>query len=231
MAHNGTVEPIQRRSLVDTVVERLQTEIAAGTWGIGQRIPSEAELVAQFGVSRPSVREGVRALAQLGLLESRQGDGTYVIARDPTEVALRRTLRDADALEVMRVRRALDVLAAREAAQNRTAADLTVIETELIARNAAARRDDQDVFIQHDVAFHLAIAMAAHNELLAGIYVSFDSSLLNAVTANAPGSMAIVATSADRHEALFHAIRNQDPDAAQAAALGVVDQSEKLLDA
>jgi len=63
------------------------------------------------------------------------------------------------------------------------------------------------------------------------IYVSFDSSLLNAVTANAPGSMAIVATSADRHEALFHAIRNQDPDAAQAAALGVVDQSEKLLDA
>ena len=225
------MEPIQRRSLVDIVVERLQTEIAAGTWAIGQRIPSEAELVAQFGVSRPSVREGVRALAQLGLLETRQGDGTYVIASDPTAVALRRTLRDADPREVMRVRRALDVLAAREAAENRSPADLTVIETELVARNAAARRDDQDVFIAHDIAFHLAVVVAAHNDLLAGIYASFDSSLHNAVTANAVGSMSIVATSADRHEALFHAIRNQDPDAAQAAALGVVEQSEKLLSA
>jgi len=223
------VEPIRRRSLVDTVVDRLQSEIAAGTWGVGRRIPTEAELVAQLGVSRPSVREGVRALVQLGLLETRQGDGTYVVANDPTEVALRRTLRDADAREVMRVRRALDALAAREAAENRTADDLTVIEAELVERQAAARRGDPRAFTDHDVAFHLAVVAAAHNSLLAGIYASFDSSLHNAVTANAQGSMSIVATSADRHEALFHAIRNRDADAAQAAGLGVVEQSEKLL--
>ena len=230
MSQNVTVEPIQRRSLVDTVVDRLQSEIASRAWHVGRRIPSEAELVAQLGVSRPSVREGVRALVQLGLLETRQGDGTYVIASDPTEVALRRTVGDADAREVMRVRRALDVLAAREAALNRTASDLTVIEAELVARRAAARRRDEEQFIQHDVAFHLEVVSASHNSLLAGIYASFDLSLHNAVTANAQGSIAIVTTSADKHEALFHAIRNQDAEAAQAAALGVVDQSEKLLD-
>jgi DNA-binding FadR family transcriptional regulator len=224
------VQPIQRRSLVDTVVDSLQSEIASGEWEIGSRIPTEAELVAQLGVSRPSVREGVRALVQLGLLETRQGDGTYVVADDPTEVALRRTLHTADAHEVMRVRRALDALAAREAAQNRTGDDLAVIEAELIARRAAARRGDVAGFTDHDVAFHLGVVAASHNRLLAGIYASFDSSLHRAVSRNAHGSMSIEPTSADRHEALLLAIRDQDADAAQDAALDVVVRSEELLE-
>ncbi|MDQ4213122.1 FadR/GntR family transcriptional regulator [Microbacterium sp. ASV81] len=225
------MEPIRRRSLVDTVVDRLQSEIVSGIWDVGSRIPAEAALVAQLGVSRPSVREGVRALVQLGLLETRPGDGTYVIASDPTEVALRRTLRDADAREVMRVRRALDALAAGEAAENRTAADLRAIEAALRARREAAGRNDAAAFTDHDVAFHLGVVAASHNSLLAGIYASFDSSLHNAVSGNAQGSMTAVGTSADRHEELFAAIRDQRADVAQAAALGVVELSERLMKA
>ena len=224
------MEPIRRRSLVDTVVDRLQSEIVSGTWSVGDRIPTEPALVAQLGVTRPSVREGVRALVQLGLLETRPGDGTYVVASDPTKVALRRALHDADPHEVLRVRRALDALAAREAAAHRTSEDLDAIETALLARREAATRGDAAAFTDHDVTFHLGVVAASHNRLLAGIYASFDSSLHNTVSQNARGSMAAAGTSADRHEDLFAAIRDRQPDAAQAAALDVVELSEKLMD-
>lgn len=223
------MEPIQRRSLVDTVVERLQSEITSGAWAIGRRIPTEAELVARLGVSRPSVREGVRALVQIGLLETRQGDGTYVIATDPTDVALRRALRHADPREVLRVRRALDALAAEEAAENRTEENLARIEAEVVARRRAAIRGDADAFVDHDVEFHLAVVEASHNTLLEGIYASFVSSLRNAVSQNAEGSMSIVETNADKHDPLFHAILDQDADAAQAAALNIVERSRSFL--
>jgi len=90
------MKQIARVSLVDTVVDRLRNEIVTGAWPVGTRIPTEAELVEALGVSRPSVREGVRALAQVGLLESRQGDGTYVIADNETAVALKHALHVAE---------------------------------------------------------------------------------------------------------------------------------------
>lgn len=227
---NDFVQPIQRRSLVDTVVDRLQSEIVSGTWEVGSRIPTEAELVATLGVSRPSVREGVRALVQLGLLETRQGDGTYVIASDPTEVALRRALHNADPGEVFAVRRALDALAATEAADNRDEAVLALLETALSRRQDAARRGDREAFTDHDVAFHLYVVQASGNALLNGIYSSFVASLRNAVTRGIEGSMALAETPADRHDALLQAIRASDAQAARNAALTIIDRSEGFLE-
>ena len=89
---------LPRLSLVDSAVAELRSAVARGEWPVGERIPTEPRLSEQFGVGRNSVREAVRGLVHAGLLETRQGDGTYVRARlDPTE-ALRRversTLRD-----------------------------------------------------------------------------------------------------------------------------------------
>ncbi|GAA2461871.1 FadR/GntR family transcriptional regulator [Agromyces soli] len=224
------MEPIQRRSLVDTVVDRLHTEITSGSWPVGSRIPTEAELTEQLGVSRPSVREAVRSIVQLGLLETRQGDGTYVVADDPTEVALRRTIDVADAREVLTVRRALDVLAAREAATNHDAVDLAVLRDALAGRRAAIRAQDAEAFADHDVAFHLGVAAASHNRLLVGLYTSFDASLRHSVASNSCLSNNSDPNTADLHEALFRAIERADVDAASAAAVGVLDQSEQSLD-
>lgn len=222
------VQPIQRRSLVDTVVDRLQSEIASGAWPVGSRIPTEAELVAALGVSRPSVREGVRALAQLGLLETRQGDGTYVMASDPTEVALRRALHDADPGEVFAVRRALDALAAVQAAENGDSEILALMEASLAARQDAADRGDGDAFVEHDVAFHLSVVKASGNALLGGIYASFVTSLRNSITQRRVGSMALAESPDDQHEALFQAIRAGDGEAARDAALNIIERSEQL---
>src|SRR5688500_15189976 len=118
-----SLEQIPRVSLVDTIVARLRAEIQNGTWPIGTKIPTEATLVETLGVSRPSVREGVRSLVQLGLLESRQGDGTYVVADDEMAL-LKQVFAHAVEAEVVAVRRALDAMAAREAAAHRTLGDL-----------------------------------------------------------------------------------------------------------
>ncbi|MFF2390529.1 FadR/GntR family transcriptional regulator [Agromyces sp. NPDC058104] len=223
------MEPIRRKSLVDTVVDRLNTEIASGAWPIGTRIPTEAELTERLGVSRPSVREAVRSVVQLGLLETRQGDGTYVVASDATEVALRRTLGGADSREVLTVRRALDVLAAREAALHRTEADLAALRGELALRRQAITRSDVEAFANHDVAFHVGVAEASHNRLLVGIYASFDGSLRQSVAHNSCLSNNADPSVVDLHEALLHAIVARDVDAATAAALGVLDQTEQSL--
>nr|WP_249290806.1 FadR/GntR family transcriptional regulator [Leucobacter manosquensis] len=227
---DGDVRHIQRRSLVDTVVDELKREISEGRWVLGTRIPSEAELTVVLGVSRPSVREGVRALVQLGLLETRQGDGTYVIATDPTQVALRRALHSADSREVIRVRRALDALAASEAATSRTDEDLARLTELLEQRRAAIAARDSEAFTEADVAYHLAIASASGNQLLFDIYASFDTSLRESVSDASCLAAGGDPDRADQHESLLRAIAAGDPEQARDAALGVLAQQERLLD-
>lgn len=216
------MEQIARVSLVDAVVNRLREEIRTGNWPIGSKIPTEAKLVETFGVSRPSVREAVRSLVQLGLLETRQGDGTYVVAEDEMAVALQNAIDAADDAEVLTVRRALDVVAAREAAHHRSREDLEALREALEGRRAAVADADVTAFIDHDVAFHIGIARASGNSLLFGIYQGFEGSLRDFVRRT--NCMAVADDPhAEFHGALFDAIERGDHIAATSAALSVLD--------
>ena len=78
--------PIIKRSLVDQALEQLRARINNGTWEVGQRLPTEPELAAELGISRNTVREAMRVLAFAGLIEIRQGDGSYLRGRiDPMD--------------------------------------------------------------------------------------------------------------------------------------------------
>lgn len=223
-------QPIARVSLVDTVVDRLREEIRGGNWPVGSKIPTEAMLVATYGVSRTSVREAVRSLVQLGLLETRQGDGTYVVAEDEVTAVLRHAIDACTEHEVIVVRRALDVLAAREAANHRSAEDLDLLYDALAARRAAVVRADPAAFIDHDVAFHLAVARASKNSLLFGLYHSFESSLRDSV--GRTNSVEIVDDPHGVvHDQLVLAIERHDALAATRAATSVLDDHERHLDA
>jgi DNA-binding FadR family transcriptional regulator len=223
-------QPIARVSLVDVVVDRLREEIRAGNCPIGSKIPTEAQLVARYGVSRTSVREAVRSLVQLGLLETRQGDGTYVIAEDEVTAVLQHAIDAATEYEVIVVRRALDVLAAREAANHRSAEDLDSLHAALAARRAAVIHADPAAFIDHDVAFHLAVARASKNSLLFGLYQSFERSLRESV--GRTNSVEIVDDPHGVvHDQLVLAIERRDPLAATRAATSVLDDHERQLHA
>jgi len=209
---------VQRKSLVDGAIDYLREQIRSGAWPIGTRIPSETELTEELGVSRPSLREAVRALAHLGLLETRQGNGTFVIADNATEVALRRTLKHSDELEVQQVRSALDVLAARLAAERHTPEDMRRIRRTLAMRRNAADAENVEAFTNHDIEFHVAVAAASHNTLLLGVYTSFDASIRASVHTTLKHEITVHAHGVDYHTALADAIEARDVDLAGATA-------------
>ncbi|MGZ4649933.1 MAG: FadR/GntR family transcriptional regulator, partial [Kineosporiaceae bacterium] len=160
----------RRAGLIEQVIDQLREQIEAGTWGIGSRIPTESELAQLTGTSRNTVREAVQSLVHAGLLERRQGSGTYVLASSELAGAVSRRVATAHHVHVLEVRRTLEVGAARLAALHRTPEDISRLRTLLSDRNAAMQRGDVDRQIALDVALHRAIGQAAHNPMLTDLY-------------------------------------------------------------
>lgn len=222
------MKQVERVSLVETVSRALRAEITGGNWAVGDRIPTEAHLVEQLGVSRASVREAVRGLVQAGLLATRQGDGTFVVATDPTDVAIRRRLTDATEHDVLEVRRGFDVIAANLAAERRTSADVAALRRALTQRSEASAARDEAAFVAADVDFHLSVARASHNDLLIELYSSFTRSLAESVRGDRRLHN-FAADGASDHDALAAAIEAGDTTAAAAAALGLLDSTARHL--
>ncbi|MFG2516100.1 FadR/GntR family transcriptional regulator [Streptomyces sp. NPDC048584] len=149
------LRPVPRPAgLFDQVVARLRQQITAQVWPVGSRIPTEPELVRQLGVARNTVREAVRALAHNGLLDIRHGSGTYVVATSELEGVMRRRFAAVGERDLVDVRDALEVAAARLAALRRTEEDL--------------RR--MNGLLDSGPAFHRALVAASHNEALITLY-------------------------------------------------------------
>ncbi|GAA4514411.1 FadR/GntR family transcriptional regulator [Actinoallomurus oryzae] len=205
---------VTRTSLVDQAIGRLREAIVSGEWPVGERIPSEPELIDTLGVARNTMREAVRALAHSGMLEVRHGDGTYVRARSETEGVLRRRLRLADLLEVVTVRRGLEVEAARQAAERHTPDDLARLTT----LSRSPDRGSLDHRVTRAVDFHNALVDASHNRLLIELYQAIIGAVaLGIRQATADPELSDVGTR--EHEELLAAIADRDADrAAQAAA-------------
>ncbi|MYT73563.1 MULTISPECIES: FCD domain-containing protein [unclassified Streptomyces] len=224
------MKQIERVSLVESVSRALREEISSGNWTLGHRIPTEAELTERLGVSRASVREAVRGLVHAGLLATRQGDGTFVVATDPTDVAIRRRLTEASEGDVLEVRRGLDVIAANLAAQHRTDADVVALRSALAERARAGAARDIDAFVAADVEFHLGVARASHNDLLVELYLSFSRSLAESVRGDRR-LHSFEADGAADHDTLAAAVEAGDATAAVSAALGLLDSTARQLPA
>ncbi|SHN43533.1 FadR/GntR family transcriptional regulator [Cryptosporangium aurantiacum] len=168
--------PVSRPAgLSDQVIATLRAQITSGAWPIGSRIPTEPELVAQLGVARNTVREAVRALAHNGLLDIRQGSGTYVVATSELAGVMRRRFAHAAQRDVTELRGALEATAAGLAATRRTPDDLRHLDTLLADRERAWASGDRDAFVTADTTFHLAVVAAAHNEVLGELYADLSA--------------------------------------------------------
>ncbi|MFF2503879.1 FadR/GntR family transcriptional regulator [Streptomyces sp. NPDC058067] len=212
-------------SLVESVIAALRQEIAQGAWKLGDRIPSESRLAETLGVSRLSVREGVRVLVHSGLLVTRQGNGTFVTATDESQVALRRQLDRAAAQDIIDVRRGLDIVAARLAATRRTDEDLERMRKALDDRAAASRNADVDAFADADVDFHLHIAEAARNPVLRDLYRGMSDALRDSVKADECMKHSLAGHDTS-HEDLHRAVETGDAAEAAAIALAILDSQE-----
>lgn len=160
----------RRSGLTDQVIAQLRNQITTGEWPVGCRIPTEPELVERLGVARNTVREAVRALAHNGLLDIRQGSGTYVVATSELAGVMQRRFADADPHHVAELRSTLESSAARLAAQRRTDRDMAQLDALLAKREQAWEAGDAERFVSVDSTFHLAVVAASHNEVLSELY-------------------------------------------------------------
>jgi len=211
------LQTARRSALVDQVIGQLRAQIASGEWAVGARIPTEPELVALLGVGRNTVREGVRALAHAGLLEIRQGSGTYVRGASELAGAVHRRVADSHSREALEVRRALELEAVRLAALRRTDDDLAAIRQALARREEAWAVGDVQTWVDADVRLHQFIVEAAHNTLLRDLYFDLGDAIRHAMQADF-GEHLTEEAYID-HSRLVAAIADRDADTAVREAL------------
>ncbi|HXW78494.1 MAG TPA: FCD domain-containing protein [Acidimicrobiales bacterium] len=164
--------PIKRATLVEKLVAEVRSEITSRRLVVGQRLPTEAKMASQFGVSRPLLREALAELRAEGFVQTESGRGTFV--RHPTETDL------ADAFghqlmlaapgpgptadQLYEARQAIEVVAAELAAERATPESLATLERLLATMRES--RADAAAYTAADVGFHIAVARATQNPLL-----------------------------------------------------------------
>lgn len=216
-----TADPRPRRLGNESVVQRvenaLRDDLAYGRWRPGERLPAEAALARDLGVGRSSLREAVQLLVRDGLLVVRQGAGTYAAEDPPRPDAAGLTrnhhagtpqlVRRARIVEVYQVRRALEVEAARLAAENARPEDVRTLKAALDRRQRAVGGSTA-AFVEADTAFHRCVVAITGNSLLLELFDQFREPLAHALAALVDQEP--LPDTADEHAALFHAISAGD---------------------
>lgn len=207
--------PALKRSLVDVALEQIRQRIDDGTWLLGQRLPPEPELAEIIGISRNTVREAVRVLTFSGVLEVRQGDGTYVRAcADP--LSTMQALARSSVEQALEARGMIEIEASRLAALRRTEADLIALREALAASAARSSYEDLQDYIDHDLVFHQRVVDSAHNPVLSELYRYF-SQVIRVGLERTISDPDRAQPCFDLHRELLDAIERQDADAAAAA--------------
>lgn len=216
---------------VETAMQGLRNKIASGELAAGQKCPPEAELSAQLGVSRSSLREAVRAMSALGVVESRHGSGTYVSSLEPAVIlqsfALLVDLLPLDGLlELFEIRRLLESHAAAAAAANVTPEVLA--ELREVSQKMESTRNPAEIS-ELDSRFHGAICDASGNSTLAALVKLFRSRGDHFHIMDGDEAEAVMAGSNAGHRAIVDAIANRDPSSAATAAAAHIAQTEYWL--
>ena len=186
----------------------------------GDKLPAERDLAVQIGVSRPTVRVGLRALAAMGIVESRHGSGTYIPDGPPAlgsqSLSLLAALHGFTREEMYDARRVLEVGAAGMAAEHATPDQLATIADEVT--NLFATLDDPLVFLVHDIRFHRAVADASGNPIIAALVEMVSALYYDRRRETAElASDRDLREAAELHRRIYQAIRARNSEAARNA--------------
>lgn len=217
-------KPIRPKKISEEIVEQIKALISSGDLKPGDRVPSEREMANLLGVSRPSVREAIMVLEAMGLLESRQGGGTFV--RSLTEVSISDPLSTMVGndptllLSLVEIRMGLESWSAYLAAQRITDKEISELREILneMEKDAASGGWDADI----DSRFHYVITTATHNtlqlHLLDTIHGLYHATIQVALMEfyKRKGYIEILL---DQHRAIFDAVSSRDANAAREAMM------------
>ncbi|WP_200837118.1 FadR/GntR family transcriptional regulator [Dyadobacter sp. 3J3] len=211
--------PIIRKSLSEEVAERLQNQIQSGSYKLGEKLPSEPELMKEFGVGRSSIREAIRTLENYGILNVQHGVGSFVASQKGISEPLSKRLQGAKESDMQEVRELLEIKIVEKAAINRTDKDITKITNCLKIRNKAADEENLEQWLEADIAFHIAIADACKNPVLTELYKTFaEQQLKSSIAENYAGNISMHRFT-ELHELLLKSIEQKKPEMAVDAIL------------
>jgi GntR family transcriptional repressor for pyruvate dehydrogenase complex len=217
-----------RLAAADSVVAHVRDGIQRGLFKSGDRLPPERDLAHKLGVSRPSVRSGLHALAGMGVVRIRQGAGTFIMggppALDSEPLNMLAALHGFTRSQMFEARVSLEVQVAGMAAQRATAETLIAISDETTAMFASL--DNPDAFLVHDIRFHRGVAAAADNPVLCAV-VEMVSTAFHRLRQQTIGRARDLKDAAEEHRAIYQAIRARDVERARRAMADHLRRAER----
>lgn len=207
--------PVAKTSLVDEVIAAIRKMLDEEAWSPGTKLPSEQQLGQLLGVGRSTVREALRVLGHLGLVESRTGLGTYITGLVIPDARVEYPRTPEVLNELFEFRRSIEVPAANLAATRRTRAQMQKIKRAWAACEAAVIADSADEFARLDYAFHLSIVEATQNRFMIDAYLGLRNTFagyVNLILALGP-----LRSMLNFHDGVIDAIERRDPAAAARA--------------
>lgn len=222
---------IPRVTLSDQLAHELKRLILSGAIPPGERLPTETELMRRHGVGRSTVREAIRALVLLGVVDVKPGSGTRVrtdaLDRLSSAFGVRERLAELNARQLYEARRAIEAELAALAAVRATEAEVQQIGQAV--RRLEMHQDDPEAFTQADLDFHRAVARAGRNPLLEQFYYSSERHLV-AIIRNIIELPGVRARATELHRNTYRAIRARDPLRARRSVIAHMEYAQSLLE-
>jgi GntR family transcriptional repressor for pyruvate dehydrogenase complex len=223
------IEPIKKTRIAEEVADRIRMLVLDGTFPVGRPLPSERLLRERFAVSRGSIRDALRMLEMIGLLETRHGQGTFpqeltvdrLVAPLASVMTYRQDLRD----ELMDVRRMFEPAVARAAATRATDEDFADLQRILEAQRRKLKTGRSAIV--EDTAFHAALARSTRNRVVVSIMATLNDLLVESRTL-ALKQKGRPERSIEGHEAVVAALRCRDAEGAARAMYKHIDQIADL---
>ena len=204
----------------EEIAERLRGMIQSGELTSGDRLPPERDLAKTLGVSRPTLRAGIRSLSAVGILQSRQGAGTFVAAAEESPTMDSSSLRMLSALhgftsdEMFEARLALEMSIAGLAARRATSEQMTQLAEEIAGMYASMSEPAQ--YLVHDMRFHQIVAAASGNRILTSL-MNMVAAILFEYRSKTVKRATDLKQSAEQHHNIYRALRDRDSQAAEQA--------------
>ena len=207
-------------AVTDEAIEKIKAMITSGALRAGDRLPKEADLAAALGLSRKSLREAVRALSLVNILDVRRGDGTYVTSLEPHILleALNFIVdfhRDDTVLEFLQVRRILEPAATAMAAERISPEEVKGLQALL---DSLGSNPDPEELVEKDMEFHRRIVVSAGNSVLASLLESMSGPMTRARVWRGITQTGTLTRTFAEHRAILDALTARDPEAARAWA-------------
>ncbi|WP_279326032.1 FadR/GntR family transcriptional regulator [Bacillus sp. FJAT-47783] len=226
---------IKPKKIYEEVAEALLDMIKKGEIKPGQKLDSIQQLADSFQVGRSAIREALSALRAMGLVEMKQGEGTYVKEFDPVTLTIPLStaalMNMEDIRNLVEVRKILEVGAAYTAAMKRNQHDLDAMEFAL--NQMKSNFNDKELGEKADLLFHMAVSTATHNPILISLMSNVSGMMIDSMRETRKIWLYSKDTTNERlyeeHKNIYEAIKNQDAEEAQRLMLAHITEVENVL--